>query len=436
MFYPTRRAIFIAALGVPVSLIAAILIPASWQIGTLWLAATLVLFFTDSVLAGDSSRAAITVETPRALAIGSRAKVAASVHLPVRSPRFVEFLLDADATLQIDPVRQKQMVFDRRASAEFSLLPKRRGEGHIERLWLRWAGPLGLAWKQRTEELARVVPVLPNIPAIKEEATRLFQRGAEGGSHVNLDIRHGSEYHALRDYQPGMNRRTIDWKQSARHRQLLAKEFQAEDNLHIVFALDTGRLMCEPLAGLPRLDRALQAALLMAYVGLKLGDRVGLFAFDEKPVMNSGTVGGIAAFPSLQELAAHLSYSTAETNFTLGLSQLGAALEHRSIVVVFTEFSDTTSAELMLENLSRLLARHAVLFVEFRDEELETMVRQEPKTAADISRAVIADAVLQDREKVVNRLRRLGAHVVDAPVEQIGMRLLEVYLKLKRQERQ
>ena len=45
--------------------------------------------------------------------------------------------------------------------------------------------------------------------------------------------------------------------------------------------------------------------------------------------------------------------------------------------MVFTDFADTTSAELMLENVGRLLQRHLVLFVVFRDEELEDMVRGE-----------------------------------------------------------
>jgi len=434
MFYPTPRAIFAAAIGVPLSLAVALLLPASWQVGVAWIICIIALFLADAVLAGDSSRLAIETQIPASLAVGRRGGAGVSVHVPGRAPPFIEFLLDVDSRLQIEPPRQRQPVEGNSSTAQFALVPLRRGEGHVERLWLRWQGPLGLSWKQRTEDLARTVSIMPNIPAVKEEATRIFQREARSGAHLNIDIRHGSEFHALRDYQPGMNRRTIDWKQSARHRMLLAKEFQAEDNLHIVFALDTGRLMCEPLAGLPRLDRALQAALLMAYVALKLGDRVGLFAFDQRPVLDSGTVAGIAAFPSLQRLAAQLDYSSAETNFTLGLTQLGASLERRSIVVVFTDFSDTTSAELMLENVGRLLARHSVLFVVFRDEELETMLRQEPAAPEDVSRAVIADAVLQDREKVANRLRRLGAQVVDAPADQIGMRLLETYLKLKRQE--
>jgi uncharacterized protein (DUF58 family) len=216
---------------------------------------------------------------------------------------------------------------------------------------------------------------------------------------------------------------------------LLAKEYQAEQNQHILIALDTGRLMSEPLAGQPRLDRALQAALLLAFVGLKLGDRVGLFAFDERPKLSSGTLAGPASFGQLQRLAAGLDYSTAETNFTLGLTQLAGELEHRSIVVIFTDFSDTTSAELMLENVARLLRRHLVLFVVFRDEELETMIYKEPGSPEDVTRAVIADSLLREKELVVSRLQRLGVDIVDVPVEQIGSGLVGAYLAVKNRHR-
>jgi uncharacterized protein (DUF58 family) len=184
----------------------------------------------------------------------------------------------------------------------------------------------------------------------------------------------------------------------------------------------------------PRIDRALNGALLLAYVSLRLGDRVGIFGFDSKPRLFSGVLSGAGAFPHLQRLAARLDYSTEETNFTLGLTQLGASLERRSLVVVFTDFADTTSAELMLENVARLLRRHLVLFVVMRDEELDSIARREPKEADDVSRAVTAEALLVQRDLVETRLRRLGAHIVDAPADRVGPSLISAYLDLKRRD--
>jgi uncharacterized protein (DUF58 family) len=433
---PTSRAVCVAALGVPAALLLAVMSPHLWLVGLSWMVFVAGLMGLDALVAGGRSTLAITASLPNGLAVGQAAQ--ASFVLQFRSalaPRSIEAALDANPRLQVAPPRQVVPVTDRRATATFALTVQRRGEGCFDRLWARWQGPLGLVWLQKVEPLDRTFPIVPNVQAVKEEAVRLFRRDVPLGAHVQLNAAQGSEFHALRTFEPGMDRRTIDWKQSARHGLLLAKEFQAEQNQSIMMALDTGRLMSEPVGGQPRLDRAVQAILLLCYVGLKLGDRVGLFAFDERPRLRSGTVVGPAAFGHLQRLAAQLDYSAAETNFTLGLTQLAADLEHRSIVVVFTDFVDTTSAELMLENVGRLLQRHLVLFVVFRDVELEDTVRVRPETAEDVSRAVIADALLREREIVVERLRRMGVQVIDAPLEQLGMGLIKAYLAAKRHDR-
>ena len=111
----------------------------------------------------------------------------------------------------------------------------------------------------------------------------MLNRDAMYGIKAQLQVGEGAEFEALADYRQGMDRRAIDWKQSARHTALIAKEYRTERNNNIVMALDAGRAMCEPLGGVPRIDRAVSAALLTAFVALKDGDRVGLFAFDSQP---------------------------------------------------------------------------------------------------------------------------------------------------------
>jgi uncharacterized protein (DUF58 family) len=433
MIYPTRRAILLAFLGAPLSLIAGLAAPNLWFVGVAWLLFVVSAICADALLGGWRSEMQLRHALPGALSLGpggeAQFQAAFSSRLP---PRRAEFALDTNGLIRAAPMRRTVALTHGHGEARFRLSALRRGAGQLERIWVRWQSPLGLVWKQAVERLDAAVPVIPNIQAVKEEALRLFQRNALFGLNVQRDIGDGAEFHALTEFRAGMDRRTIDWKQTARHASLLAKEFRTERNQQIVVALDTGRLMCEPLAGQPRIDRALHAALLLAYAALKLGDRVGLYAFDAKPRLSSGAVIGARAFPLLQTLAARIDYSTAETNYTLGLTQLSGELNRRSLVVVFTDFADSTSAELMIENIERLQRRHLVLFVVFRDEELEDMVAKEPVEPEDISRAVIADALLREREVVISRLRRMGVEIVDAPVERAGMRLLNAYLDLKR----
>ncbi|HEY9218374.1 MAG TPA: DUF58 domain-containing protein, partial [Phenylobacterium sp.] len=310
----------------------------------------------------------------------------------------------------------------------------RRGEGRFEEAWARWRGPLGLVFIQRSRRLDTVSVITPDVRSVQEEALRLFSRDAPFGAKVQIDTGEGTEFHALKEFQTGMDLRSMDWKQSARHGKLIGREYRTERNHHIILALDTGRLMCAPLAGAPRIDRAINAALLLAFVSLKLGDRVGLFAFDSKPRVASGVTAGAQSFPLLQRLAASIDYSTEETNFTLGLTTLLGRLDRRSLVVVFTDFADPTSAELMIENVGRLLRTHHVLFVAFRDEELETMVEARPAEAEDVARSVVAGTLLQQREVVVGRLRRMGAQIVDAPADRMGTSLVNAYLDAKRRD--
>jgi uncharacterized protein (DUF58 family) len=436
MIYPTRAAVILMLAGAPIGLLAGVLVPELWLVAAAWVLASLVLMLIDALLAASGRDLEVALETPASLAVGRIGEVAVLGRFTGTTvPRVTEAALETNARLALDIDRGRQRMADSAVQARFQVQPTRRGEGIISQYWLRWTGPLGLTWRQRTERPDRRVPIIPDIAAIRDEAVRLFSRDALFGMKVQRDSGEGAEYHALRDFQPGMDIRAIDWKQSAKHSSLLVKEFRTERNHQIVFAIDTGRVMSEPVAGAPRVDRALNAALLLAFVSLKMGDRVGLFSFDSKVGVSSGAVTGVRGFAALQRVAASIDYSEEETNFTLGLATLGGTLERRSLIVIFTDFPDSVGAELMLENLQRLAQRHLILFVALRDEELEAMVRAEPKQAADVSRAVTAAALLHEREVVLVRLRRLGAQVVEAPVDRIGPELVSAYLDLKRRNR-
>ncbi len=435
MIYPTVRAIGLAAVGAPLALLLGVIAPRLWLLGPAWLALVFALVLIDALLGADRGRAELSLTSQGSLAAGIDGEALLQLAFAAGgAPARAQLALATNARIEVQPARTNAVVAERLARARFKLKPLRRGMGVVEQLWARWQGPFGLVWKQKIEAIGREIPITPNIQGVKDEAIRLFSRNALYGARIQRDLGEGSEFHALNEFRSGMDRRTIDWKQSARHATLLAKEFRAERNHPIILALDTGRLMCEPLAGLPRIDHALNAALILAYVSLKAGDRAGLFAFDAKPVLSTGALSGGNAFAHIQRLAAALDYSTEETNYTLGLTALSGQLSRRTLVVVFTDFADTTSAELMLDNVARLLAQHLVIFVVMRDDELEDLVRQRPESADDVTRAVIAAALLRERDLVVARLKRLGVQVVEAPADRIGPALIDRYLDLKRRD--
>ena len=277
--------------------------------------------------------------------------------------------------------------------------------------------------------------MVPDLQPVRAAALRYFgSHDLSTGVQVERFVGDGSEFDSLVEYVPGLDPRAISWKASARHRRLLCQDFRAERNHQVVLALDTGHLMAEPLLGIPRLDHAIGSALLLAYVSLRLGDRVGLFGFDRAARVYAPPQGGLLAFPRLLTASAQLAYSTEETNFTLGLAELSARLRRRSLVVVFTDFTDTVTAELMLENLQRLSRRQLVVFVTLRDPSLDRVALSAPERLTGLYRAVTAAELLRERGRVLARLRGMGITCVDAAPGQVSSPLLNRYLDIKRRE--
>ncbi|WP_293677481.1 DUF58 domain-containing protein [uncultured Phenylobacterium sp.] len=420
------------AAGALPALVVAVAAPSLWTAAAAWIVLTLGLMLADALLAPSPRRLTLAAIAPGVIGMGRPERARLTAAFEGAGPRQIEFAIGLNPRLSAQPDRQTVRMHGLRAEAELTLSPVRRGEGRIEGVWARWRGPLGLMWLQRRGPPERPVMVTPDVAGVKEQALRLFARDAPLGAKPLLDRGEGTDFHALKEFQTGMDLGDIDWKTSAKHSRLVGREYRTERNHHVLLAIDSGRLMSAPAAGLPRIDRAINAALLLAFVSLRMGDRVGLFAFDSKPRLASGLASGPVAFPLLQKLATAIDYSTEETNFTLGLTALAGRLDRRALVVVFTDFADTTSAELMIENVARLMRTHVVLFVVFRDEELEALTTKQPVEPDDVSRAVIAERLLKQREAVTARLRRLGAQIVDAPADTLSTALLNGYLDVKR----
>ncbi|WP_404336909.1 DUF58 domain-containing protein [Sphingomonas sp. MMS12-HWE2-04] len=428
MIRPTRRSVVALAAGAPLALLLGVAMPQLWTLGLLWLPLTLTLIGLDALLAAPV--AVVRVRSPGAVAIGAPLVVDIEVERAGGAAAAIELAIGTGPRLEPRGDDRVHIRADEH-EARIAFTAVRRGSDGLQQLWTRWTGPLGLVWHQRFEPIDRRIVITPDIRPVREAAVLLL-RDAQVGEMMRVDRGEGSEFDALAEWRSGMERRAIDWNHSARHLKLLARENRIERNNQVVFAIDAGRAMCEPVAGLPRIDRAVTAALLAAYSALKLGDRVGLFGFDSKPRVASGTVSGTRAFPLIQRLAGELDYSSAETNFTLALATLAGNLTRRALVVVFTEFTDQAGAELMIRAAANLMKRHLVLFVVLEDAELEAIAATEPHAIDDVSRAVAAAAMLRERRIVVSRLRHLGIHVLEAAHDRVGPALVRQYLDFKR----
>jgi uncharacterized protein (DUF58 family) len=430
---PTRRAVLIFAPGVPLALILVIADPGLWALSFDYAALVLVAIASDALLALPRRHLRLAVAAPERAYIGEAGRVAVTIAADPRHPRTVRVELLADLRGDVEPAEivTAELPPDGEAHAELRLLPRRRGQIYLDRIWLRWRGPLRLIEVTRVDAVGRTVDVLPNIRGAERAALSFQAQEQMLGLKPERQRGEGSEFEALREYAPGFDTRLIDWKHSARHRRLLCKEFRTERNHPVMLAFDTGYLMREPIDGMPRLDHAINAGLLLAWISLQAGDLVGVFGFDATVRQYLAPLRGTGGFARLQQAAATLDYGSDETNFTLGLAELAARLKRRALVILFTEFVDTVTAELLIESMRRMASRHVVVFVTLRDSFLQRTLDRPPERFSDVAEAVIADDLLRERSIVLERLERMGIHCLDVPSRGLSAALVNRYLLVK-----
>jgi uncharacterized protein (DUF58 family) len=436
---PTLRCVLVFVAGIPAALLAVLIHPRLWTVWLAYLGAAIVITGLDALLGLGKRRLTITAKAPEQLFIGDAGVL--RVTLTARGWRRdaeLEVLPELEDDLEPQPLRPVRLVpGDKQATAshEIELRPRRRGDPAVRALHLRWRGPLGLIERRMVHLIGKKVPVVPNVGAVRAAALRMFSnRELMAGMKVERYLGDGTEFESLREYVPGLDHRAIDWKSSARHIKLLTQEFRAERNHQVVIAVDTGQLMSEPLAGIPRLDHAINAGLLLSWFCLRTGDRVGLMGFDAKVRTYADPAGGVHSFPRLQRLTADLDYQRVETNYTLALADLSTRLKRRSLIILLTDFLDTVTAELMIENVARLARRHLVLFVSLRDPGVERRAQAEPRSLEVLHEAVVAGDFGRERNVVLERLKRHGVHYIDTTPEKFSMTLVNRYLDIKRRE--
>lgn len=431
MMKPTLKAVLLFAIGIPVALLIIAAARDFWYAAFYVPVAVLALTGADFMLALHNNRLQAVIKSPYQLFVGQTGHVNVKFEAKgYNRPLNIEALLELDGDAD-DPSPVNGKLEKGALEMDLKVVPRRRGQVAFKALWLRWHGPFGLIEIWRRQGIDTTIDVVPDVKGIYDAALQFFSRDAIYGVKTQRFKGEGTEFESLTEYMPGMDNRFIDWKRSATHRKLLCKEFRQERNHQIVLGFDTGHLMLEPVEGMPKLDHAIKAGLLLSWVSLYYGDLVGGCGFDVRFRSFLKPNRGMPYFTQFQRFTAGLKYETEETNFTLGLAEFNSRLQRRALVVLFTEFVDTISAELLLESLQLMVRKHVVVFATLKDPMLTHLQNTAPANFARVAEAVIADDFLRERSIVLERVARLGVHTIDVPAQGVSAALLNRYLMIK-----
>ncbi|MGW0574934.1 DUF58 domain-containing protein [Streptomyces sp. NPDC002920] len=310
------------------------------------------------------------------------------------------------------------------------LRPTRRGDHQADRVTIRSYGPLGLLARQGTHKVPWTVRVLPPFTSRKHLPSKLARLRELDGRTSLLTRGEGTEFDSLREYVPGDDTRSIDWRATARHSTLAVRTWRPERDRHILLVLDTGRTSAGRVGDAPRLDASMDAALLLAALASRAGDRVDLLAYDRhvRALVQGRTARDV--LPSLVNAMATLEPELVETNArTLAATALRTA-PHRSLIVLLTTLDAAPVEEGLFPVLPQLTQRHTVLVASVADPHIALMATSRGNPDAVYEAAAAAQAQTE-RQRTAEQLRRHGVTVVDATPDELAPALADAYLALK-----
>lgn len=422
----TWRAVALTAVGV----LPVLLVPVPGTV-LVWALLCLALCVADAALAAS----------PRAVAIRRETTGPVRLHEPSRSrltvthtgPRRLRALVRDAWQPSAGAVRNRHRVdlpTGESRRLDTPLLPARRGDLHADRVTIRTAGPLGLAGRQASFDVPGTVRVLPEFASRRHLPSRLARlREMDGRSAVQVRGA-GTEFDSLREYVIGDDVRSIDWRASARRSDVVVRTWRPERDRRVLIVLDTSRTSAARTGEEPRLDASIEAALLLAALVSRAGDRVELLAYDRTVRARVAGMSGPRLMPALADALAVVEPSLVEADWPGVVAQVQERLSQRALVVLLSALEPAAVEQGLLGVVDQLAARHQVVLASVRDPETERL-RAGREDVAALFDAAAAERTELERAAVAMRLRGRGVEVVDALPDDLAPRLADAYLALK-----
>jgi uncharacterized protein (DUF58 family) len=435
MILPSRRWYLVAAglsLLAPLALLRPELAAVLLLADLLWVGA----FLADVWRVGgiDLTRFPVTREPPAAFSVGRPLPVGYRWGNPASRP--LRLLVREAVPAPLEPAGAEERALELPVAGlheAVQYLPKRRGKASGGSVFLRVLGPLGLAWRQGRRELPWQATVYPSLRAAALRALPAqAQRRREAGFRNLRRIGEGRSFESLREWVPGEETRSIDWKATARRGKLIARQYEDERRQHMMLVLDAGRLLTAEIDGKARLEAAIDAALELAHSAVRHDDNVGLMVFADQVLHFVPPGRGRRALRQVLDALAGVEGRLVEPNYPAAFGYLAARSRKRALTVLFTDVIDRTASEAFVAQAGSLRPRHLPLAVTLRDPALERLSVARPIHEDAAYERAAAEELLEAREAALAELRSRGVLVLDVLPERAARAVVQQYERLKR----
>lgn len=314
----------------------------------------------------------------------------------------------------------------------YNLRPVKRGEYNFGRTNIFTSSPLGFVRRRFSFEGTKIVPVYPSFFQMKKyELMAISDRLTEAGVKRIRRVGHSMEFDHIKEYVRGDDYRTINWKATARKTHLMVNHFDDEKSQQVYSVIDTGRIMKMPFEGMSLLDYSINSALVISSIAVQKQDRAGLITFSNK-------VGNILPadrqarqMQNILEILYNQKTDFPESDFEILTSTILQKINHRSLIILYTNFETLNALQRQLVYIKKLSHVHLVVVIFFINTELLSLIDKPSNSVEDIYKKTIAEKFAFEKRLIVKELARYSIQSILTTPKNLSVNTINKYLELK-----
>ena len=427
-----RRRFYIVMVAIAAVFAAAMVWPALFVVGRWLIVAFAVAVAADAVTLYGAVRLIALRNCAERFSLGDNNDVEVAVKANSPVPLHVEMVDELpDQLQQRDFCRKFNLARNGRHTLSYQVRPLTRGEYLFGHVLLFVSTPLGLLQRRFKAAEPGMAKVYPSF--VKLRNMELMASGTMWtvGSRRIRRPGNSTEFEQIRDYVQGDDYRTINWKASARRSRLMVNAYQDEQERQIFSLIDKGRLMQQSSEGMTMLDYSINSALMLSYVAVKKHDRVGLITFDNKMGSFVPAESKNTQMAAILDALYNVSTTFGESDYSMLSPNISKLVPRRSLMVLYTNFTDYNSLMRRLPYLRLLNRSHRLLVVFFEDVELGHYVQEPQQSILDYYQHVVAEKLTYERRLISKTLRQNGIYCLLTTPQSLSLDVVNKYVEMK-----
>ena len=310
--------------------------------------------------------------------------------------------------------------------------PVKRGEYDFGALNIYVSTMLNLVSRRFKFDQSKSVAVYPSYIQMKKyQLMAVSDRLVEVGIKKVRRMGHSMEFEQIKEYVKGDDYRTINWKATARKRQLMVNHYIDEKAQQVYSIIDMGRTMKMPFNKMSLLDYSINTSLFISNIALLKQDKAGIITFNNQ--VNSVLPAERNSIQMKKILDTLYKQETGylESDYEKLAAVVKSKVKQRSLLLFFTNFETANSIRRQLPYFKSLSRKHLVIIIFFFNTGLDDLINKKAESIEEIYHKTIAEKFVLEKKYIQKELSAAGIQSILTPPDQLSINTINKYLELK-----